>query len=88
MLEQKQLDELLHLPVDERRKVLSLLQESLIETNDTVDDAEVPTAPSASARWLLSLAGRYSSNSTDTAARADEILSAEIDRRSGFTIKK
>jgi hypothetical protein len=88
MLEQKQLDELLHLPVEERRQVLSLLQESLNQTDEAVDDAQVSPAPSPAARWILSLSGRYSSQSTDIAAHADEILSAEIDRRSGFTIKK
>jgi hypothetical protein len=88
MLEQKQLDELLHLPVEERRQVLSLLQESLNEPKEAVDDAEVSTEPSAAAQWLLSLPRFHSPTAGNTAAQADEIMRSEIDRRSGFTTKK
>lgn len=85
MIERKKIDELLNLPVDERRQVLRLLQESL-----PVDDKRESRSPdgdqtSPAAKWLLSMAGRYSGGPGNTAARADEILRTEIDKRRGLT---
>jgi hypothetical protein len=84
MIHREQIKELLSLPVDERRRLLRLLQESL------PGEAERPSngdQPSPAAKWLLSVAGRYSGGPGDTARRADEILRAEIDRQSGLTTK-
>ena len=77
MLQREQIEKLLKMPADERRRVLQLLQASLSE-----DQTEIPSAnggqTSPAAKWLLSMAGRYSGGPGDTAARADEILRAEI----------
>jgi len=40
---------------------------------------------SRAATWLLSMAGRYSGGPGNTAARADEIARAEVDKRRGLT---
>ena len=84
MIRREQIEELLKMPVDERRRVLQLLQASLSE-----NQAETPSAnggqTSPAAKWLLSMAGRYSGGPGNSAARADEILRAEIDRKSGLT---
>lgn len=77
MIRKEQIEELLKMPVDDRRRVLQLLQASLGE-----DKADAPLVnkgqPSPAAKWLLSMAGRYSGGPGNTAARADEILRAEI----------
>lgn len=85
MIQREKIEELLKLSVDERRRVLRLLQESLPK-----EDKEEPlpsngdqTSPAA--KWLLSMAGRYSGGPGNTAARADEILRAEIDKHRGLT---
>jgi hypothetical protein len=84
MIRREQIEELLKLPVDERRRVLRLLQASLSgEKSGTplVNGAQASPA----ARWLLSMAGRYSGGPGNTAARADEILRAEIGKKPGVT---
>lgn len=82
MIQREQIEELLKLPVDERRRVLRLLQSSLPE-----DRAEAPSSnggkTSPAAKWLLSMAGRYSGGPGNSAARADEILRAEIGKEPG-----
>jgi hypothetical protein len=85
MIQREKIEELLKLPVDERRRVVRLLQESLPpegELQATNGDQASPAA-----KWLLSMAGRYSGGPGSTAARADEILRAEIDKRGGLTTK-
>ena len=71
------------LPVDERRRVLGLLQAGL-----PGDKTEAPSSnggqTSPAAKWLLSMAGRYSGGPGNTAARADEILRAEIGKQRGL----
>jgi hypothetical protein len=99
MIKREKIEELLNLPVDERRRVLRLLQESLPES--LRDDEERGSSPtgregsvtrshrepesrpsndqtSPAAKWFLSMAGRYSGGPGNTAARADEILHAEV----------
>ncbi len=99
MIKREKIEELLKLPVDERREVLRLLQESL--PHDHRDEAERGSSPtvregsvtrshresdyrssndqtSPAAKWLLSMAGRYSGGPGNTATRADDILRAEI----------
>jgi hypothetical protein len=84
MIRREQIEELLNMPVDERRRVLQLLQASLSEDqSETSSTNGGQTSPAA--KWLLSMAGRYSGGPGNTAARADEILRAEIDRKSGLT---
>lgn len=76
MIRKEQIEELLQMPVDDRRRVLQLLQASLAEDKTGtpwVDGGQ----PSPAAKWLLSMAGRYSGGPGNTAARADEILRAE-----------
>lgn len=84
MIRREQIEELLRLPVDERRRVLQLLQASL-----SADNSETPLGNggqiSSGAKWLLSMAGRYSGGPGNTATRADEILRAEIGKKPGFT---
>ena len=85
MIQREKIEELLKLPTEERRRVLRLLQESLPEAGEAVAPSTNADQPSPAAEWLLSLAGRYSGGPGNTAARADEILRAEIDKHSGFT---
>ena len=83
MIRREQIEELLKMPVDERRRVLQLLQASL-----PGDKSETPLGNegiSPAAKWLLSMAGRYSGGPGNTAARADEILRAEIGKKPGLT---
>jgi hypothetical protein len=83
MIRREQIEELLKLPVDERRRVLQLLQASL-----PADSTETPSnggQPSPGAKWLLSMAGSYSGGPGNTAARADEILRAEIGKKPDST---
>ena len=84
MIQREKIEELLKLPTEERRRVLRLLQESLTEEGETVASSTNENQTSPAAKWLLSMAGRYSGGLGNTAARADEILRAEIDKHSGF----
>ncbi len=80
MIQREKIEELLNLPVDERRQVLRLLQESLVENNEGESPSQDGAHPSPAAQWLLSMAGRYSGGPGNTAARADDILRAEVTR--------
>ena len=84
MIRKEQIEELLKMPVDDRLRVLQLLQASLAEdkTGTPLVNGE---QPSPAAKWLLSMAGRYSGGPGNTAARADEILRAEIGKKPGLT---
>ena len=81
MIKREKIEELLNLPVDERRQVLLLLQESLSAQDEPESQSTNRDQPSPAARWLLSMAGRYSGGPGNTAARADEILRSEIGKR-------
>jgi hypothetical protein len=84
MIRKEQIEELLKMPVDDRRRVLQLLQASLAR-----DKTGTPLVnggqPSPAAKWLLSMAGRYSGGPGNTAARADEILRCEIGKKPSLT---
>ena len=84
MIRREQIEGPLKMQVDERRRVLRLLQASLPE-----DKAETPLVnggqTSPAAKWLLSMTGRYSGGPGNTAARADEILRADIGKKPGLT---
>ena len=77
MIRKEQIEELLKMPVDDRRRVLQLLEASLA--------GDKTGQPSPAAKWLLSMAGRYSGGPGNTAARADEILRAEIGKKPSLT---
>ena len=84
MIRQEQIEELLKMPVDERRRVLQLLQASLSgEGTETSLVNGGQTSPAA--KWLLSMAGRYSGGPGNTAAHADEVLRAEIGKKPNST---
>ena len=85
MIHRDKIEELLKLPVEERRLVLRLLQESLPEEGEAVTSSTNGNQTSPAAKWLLSMAGRYSGGPGNTAARADEILRAEVDKHRGLT---
>ena len=87
MIQREQIEELLKLPAEERRRVLRLLQASLTEESQTVAPSTNADQTSPAAKWLLSMAGRYSGGLGNTAARADEILRAEVDKHRGLTTK-
>jgi hypothetical protein len=87
MIQREKIEELLKLPVEERRRVLRLLQESLTEEGDVVASSTNGAQTSPAAKWLLSMAGRYSGGAGNTAGRADEILRAEVDKQRGLTTK-
>ena len=85
MIQREKIEELLRMPVEERRRVLRLLQESLPEEGEAVAPSSIGNQTSPAAKWLLSMAGRYSGGPGNTAARADEILRAEVDKLRGLT---
>ena len=85
MIQRDKIEELLKLPVEERRRVLRLLQESLSEEGEAVTLSTNGNQISSAAKWLLSMAGRYSGGPGNTAARADEILRGEVDKHRGLT---
>jgi len=85
MIQREKIEELLKLPAEERRQLLRLLQESLPEEGEAKTPPTNGNQTSPAAKWLLSMAGRYSGGPGDTAARADEILRAEIDKDRGLT---
>ena len=85
MIQREKIDELLKLPAEERRRLLQLLQESLQERSENVDQHAKGDQPSPAANWLLSMAGRYSGGPGNTAGCADEIMRAEVDKRRGLT---
>ena len=85
MIQREKIEELLKLPSDERRRVLRLLQESLLQEGEADGPSASGDQTSPAAKWLLSMAGRYSGGPGNTAARTDEILRAEVDKRRGFT---
>jgi len=60
MIQREKIEELLKLPTEERRRVLRLLQESLTEEGETVASSTNGDQTSPAAKWLLSMAGRYS----------------------------
>jgi len=87
MIRREQIEELLKMPVDERRRLLQLLQASLSgeKTETPLVNGGNAGQTSPAAKWLLSMAGRYSGGPGNTAARADEILRAEIGKKPGLT---
>ena len=84
MIRREQIEELLKMPVDERRRVFAVAS-----SQSHGDKTETPLVnggqTSPAAKWLLSMAGRYSGGPGNTAARADEILRAEIGKKPGLT---
>ena len=84
MIQREKIEELLKLPVEERRQVLRVLQESLLKEGEPPAPSTNGDQTSPAAKWLLSMAGRYSGGPGNTATRADEILRAEVDNHSGF----
>lgn len=78
MIRKDTVEELLRLPIDERRRVVGLLQASIIDDGEPSSNGD---QVSPAAKWLLSIAGRYSGGSGNTANRADEILRAELGKR-------
>lgn len=87
MIRKEQIEELLKLSIDERRKLLRLLQQSLPAETGRQSQRN-GEKPSPAAQWLLSISGRYSGGSHDTASRADEVLRTEITKQSGLTTKQ
>jgi len=84
MIQREKIEELLSLPVDERRRVVQLLQESLSEVDEGPSSLTgEPISPAA--KWLLSMAGRYSGGPGNTASRADQIMRDEVDKHRGLT---
>ena len=84
MIRREQIEELLKMPVDERRRVLQLLQASL-----PGDKTETPLVnggqTSPAAKWLFRWRDVIRVAQGNTAARADEILRAEIGKKPGLT---
>jgi hypothetical protein len=88
MIAQQELHHLLNLPLLERLRIAQRLIESAVEEahgHPKISATAEELSPAA--KWLLSMAGRYSGGPGNTAEHADEICLAEADRRSGFTTK-
>jgi hypothetical protein len=62
------------------------VREGLVTQSHGNSESFLPSNDQASpaAKWLLSMAGRYSGGPGNTAVRADEILRTEIDKRRGL----
>ena len=56
MIHREKIEELLRLPVEERRRVLRLLQESLPDEGEAVVAVNAGDQTSPAAKWLLSMA--------------------------------
>ena len=87
MIQREKIEEILKLPAEERRQLLRVLQESLPRQDEQESQSTNGDQTSPAAKWLLSMAGRYSGGPGNTAARADEILRAEIGKSRGLTTK-
>lgn len=85
MIQREKIEELLKAPIDERLRVLRLLQESLLKEKDESSSPSSAEKDASAAKWLRSMAGRYSGGPGNTAARADDILRAEVDKHRGLT---
>jgi hypothetical protein len=85
MIQREKIEELLKLPTEERRQVLRLLQESLLKEGEPLAPSTNGDQTSPAAKWLLSMARRYSGGRPgNTATRADEIVRTEVDKHRGF----
>ena len=84
MIEREKIEEILNLPAEDRRRLLRLLQGACPEKAKS-DPSATGDQPSPAAKWLLSMAGRYSGGPGNTAVRADEILRTEVDKHRGLT---
>jgi len=67
MIQRETIEELLGLPAEERRRVLQLLQESLPQEGEAPAPSNSGDQTSPAAKWLLSMAGRYSGGPGSTA---------------------
>lgn len=85
MIAQLELHNLLNLPLAERLQIAQKLIESAITEARGQSETPASEETSPAAKWLMSMAGRYSGGPGNTAENADEICLAEIDRYSGFT---
>ena len=84
MIQREKIEELLKLPLEERCQLLRVLQESLPGKGGDTEQFANGDQVSPAAKWLLSMAGRYSGGPSNTAACADEILRAEIGKSRGL----
>jgi hypothetical protein len=66
MIRREQIEELLKMPVDERRRVLRLLH-ACLSGDKTATPLVNGGQTSPAAKWLLSMAGRYSGGPGNTA---------------------
>ncbi len=87
MIRREQIEELLSLPVDERRRLLQLLQESLPGDGERQSQPKNEDQPSPAAKWLLSISGRYSGGPGDNRQAPMESLAQSSIIKSGFTLK-
>lgn len=78
MIKREKIEGLLNLPVNDRRQVLRMLQESLPTQDEGQSQSTNGDQASPAAKWFLSIADRYSGRPGDTANRVDEILRAEV----------
>jgi len=63
MIQREKIEEILNLPLEERRQLLRVLQESLPEKGGDTEQFANGDQVSPAAKWLLSMAGRYSGGS-------------------------
>ena len=87
MIEDKQLENLLGLPAEERLKLARILIDSAVESSrqdlsKTNGDEKV-----GGKNALLSLAGRYAGGPGDTSERTETILETEVDAQSGLSVR-
>lgn len=93
MIAQQELQKLIRLSVREKLELARVLIDSSIEAasangQQVSQFVEETDQPSAGARWLMEMAGRYSGGPGDTAERADEICEAELGARSEYLVNR
>lgn len=76
------------LPNGKQEKILHFVEEVEREENSVLKQPRPEKTDAEKKAGRLALIGMYSSGNKDTAERAEEILFEEIDKRSGWTLKK
>ncbi len=87
MIEDKELESLLGLPVEERLKLARILIDSAVESSRRDLSKQNGDKKVGGAHGLLSLAGRYAGGPGHTSERDETILETEVDTQSGLSVR-
>lgn len=81
------------LPIEKQQLVLNSIEEIeredvVLNGNESVEKTPETRNSEDKRNARLKLIGMFKSGKSDTSIRAEEILFEEVDRKSGFTVKK